>query len=125
MGQIALANCWYSRRHVPESVPRYRDDGVFRSQCRYCRSAIHSHDRKYWRLSNGFDPDEVEGPDYVAVVDQGDGLVIARVPLDADLRANQLKERLKEVRAQYEARQHDQALSLVVHRRANRRAHAH
>jgi hypothetical protein len=125
MGQIALATCWYTRRHLPDLSPRYRQDGAYRGVCRYCRSSIHSHDRKHWRLSDGFDLDELAGStDYIEIVDQGGGTVLGRVPIDAAT-PDQLNDKLAEVRQHYEGEQGQSALSLVVHWKGRKRVHAY
>lgn len=121
MGRVALATCWYTRRHVPASVPRYRTDGAFRSVCRFCESAIHSHDKKNWTLSNGLDLDELAGnSEYIAVVDRADALVIARVPIEPDLSKAALQQKIDEVRLHYAIEPGDPSYSLTIHRRTQR-----
>lgn len=121
MGRVALATCWYTRRHVPVASPRYRAEGAFRSTCRFCESTIHSHDKKHWTLSNGLDLDELAGnSEYIAVVDRGDGLVIARVPIEHDLSKAALKQKIDEVRLHYAIEPGDPSYSVTVHRRVDR-----
>lgn len=121
MGRVALATCWYTRRHVPASVPRTRAEGAFRSVCRFCESPIHSHDKKSWTLSTGLDLDELAGnSEYIAVVDRGDGLVIARVPIERDLSKADLQKKIDEVRLHYAIEPGDPSYSVTVHRRSER-----
>ena len=126
MGRLALGTCWYTRQHVPNFLPRHREDGAYRGECRFCGSRIHSHDKRQWAVTGDLDLDELGGEsEFIAVIDREDGMVIARVPLEAGLPKAALKEKLKELREHYLTEPSEADFAFVVHRREIRRAAAH
>jgi len=98
---------------------------VYRGECRFCGSRIHSHDKRHWVVTGDLDLDELGGDaEFIAVIDLEDGMVIARVPLEADLPKAALKKKLKELREHYLTEPSEADFSFVVHRRERRWAAA-
>ncbi|HKT84840.1 MAG TPA: hypothetical protein VJQ77_02005 [Novosphingobium sp.] len=98
---VAVAQCWYLRRHVPGGRRRREEDGAVHCTCRYCRRPIRSRDGGKWDLAEAFDLDalaEAGRTSHFAVVDVLDGMVIARYPFSGDLAAEVIAARLAEIR---------------------------
>ena len=95
-------------------------------ECRFCGSRIHSHDKRHWAVTGDLDLDELgSDAEFIAVIDREDGMVIARVPLEADLPKAALKKKLKELREHYLTEPSEADFSFVVHQRERRWAAAH
>ena len=79
----ALAQCWFTRAHVPDSRPYKEDDGSHTSRCRHCEREIISWDRSRWFIAGGFNVThlaETVGGRFLFVVDTADEMVVARYP---------------------------------------------
>ena len=82
---LALTQCWYTRKHVPEGRKHKENDGSVTSYCRYCGQNIVSWTKGTWHLADGFNVSrlaETTGPRFLYVLDVADDLVIARYVVD-------------------------------------------
>ncbi|MCB2072143.1 MAG: hypothetical protein H6917_17045 [Novosphingobium sp.] len=99
---LALTQCWYTRKHVPERTKHKEDDGSHTSYCRYCERKIVSWSKDSWSLADGFNVSriaETAGPRYLYLLDVPDDMVVARFTvshLDGEEAIEAYKEELRE-----------------------------
>ena len=82
---LALAQCWFTRKHVPTQSGRRNREGVYHSDCQHCRRSIVSWDRTAWHLAEGFNLLQLtQGAEeaFLFLVDTRDDMVVARFPID-------------------------------------------
>ena len=97
----ALAQCWFTRQHLPDGRPHREDDGSHTSYCRHCEREIVTWDRSRWFLAGGFNVThlaETVGGRFLFVLDTADEMIIARYPvghLPDEAAIEALKEDLK------------------------------
>lgn len=81
----ALAQCWYTRTHVPTGRKHKQADGSFSSTCRHCHKPITSWAKGGWYPADGFNIDrlrESTSGRCIYVVDVIDEMIVARYPID-------------------------------------------
>ena len=99
---LALTQCWYTRKHVPERTKHKEDDGSHTSYCRYCERKIVSWSKDSWSLADGLNVSriaETAGPRYLYLLDVPDDMVVARFTvsdLDGEEAIEAYKEELRE-----------------------------
>lgn len=99
-----LAQCWYSRRHVPEGRRTRLDDGTLMCVCRHCGRKIRSRAQGEWALAQGLDLDALQERSrtgHFCVIDMLDGMVVARYPIVMDADEAWIREKLDEIREEY------------------------
>lgn len=82
---LALTQCWFTRKHLPDRAKHREDDESWTSHCRYCGQKIVSWNKKRWYPAEGFNVSrlaETSGPRFLYVVDIADDFVVARYPVD-------------------------------------------
>jgi len=80
----ALAQCWFTRQHLPDGRPHREEDGSHTSYCRHCEREIVTWDRSRWFLAGGFNVThlaETVGGRFLFVVDVLEEAMIARYPV--------------------------------------------
>lgn len=104
MGMLALTQCWYTRKHVPERKKHREADGSWSSHCRHCERPIVSWEKDRWFLADGFNVTrlaEQAGTRFLYLIDPADDFIVARFPvnqLENEAEIDALKE---ELRAKY------------------------
>lgn len=96
-----LAQCWYTRVHVPEGRKHKEADGSHSAACRYCHKPISSWNKGAWYLADGFNVShlrESTGGRFLYVIDVIDELVVARYPIDHLSRAAEIRAYKDELR---------------------------
>jgi hypothetical protein len=100
----ALAQCWFTRMHMPEGRAHKDEDGSFYSRCRHCERDILSWDRSRWFLADGFNVThlaETVGGRFLFVLDTAEEQVIARYPVANADDKGALDELKAEIRARH------------------------
>jgi len=97
----ALAQCWFTRTHVPEGRAHREADGSHSSRCRHCERDIVTWDKARWFLADGFNVThlaETVGGRFLFVLDSAEEAVIARYPVKdlAEDAVEALKTKLRE-----------------------------
>lgn len=99
---LALTQCWYTRKHVPDG-PRHRaDDGSVTSHCRHCTKKIVSWQKGSWYLADGFNVTRLAESTqrrFLYLLDIADDMIVARYPvghLDSEEAIEEYKQQLRE-----------------------------
>lgn len=112
-----VAQCWYSRRHVPQGRKRREADGSLVCTCRHCGRKIRSHGKGQWDLAQGLDLDALQERSrtgHFCVVDTLDGMVIARYPIIMDADEAWIRAKMDELRKEYGIDASDGELQLRI-----------
>ena len=121
---LALAQCWFTRKHVPLQSGRRNRDGVFRGECRHCRRLIVSWDRSAWHLAEGFNLLQLtQGAEeaFLFLVDTRDDMVVARFPIDHLETEAEIRAFAQQIRVDYQMDSHGNPLELRDSRKGKRR----
>lgn len=84
MATLALTQCWFTRKHVPERKKFREDDGSWSSTCRHCEREIRSWSKGRWFLADGFNVTrlaEETGTRFLYLFDPGEDFVLHRFPV--------------------------------------------
>lgn len=98
----ALAQCWYTRTHVPAGRKHRESDGSLSAECRYCQKAITSWNKGAWYPADGFNVSKLRDATSgrcLYVVDFADEFIVARYPIDHLKTAAQVRDFKLELRA--------------------------
>lgn len=121
---LALAQCWFTRKHVPIQPGRRNRDGVFRGDCRHCRRPIVSWDRAAWHLAEGFNLLQLtQGAEeaFLFLVDTRDDMVVARFPIDHLETEAEVRAFAQQIRIDYQMDRLGNTLDLRDSRKGKRR----
>lgn len=81
---LALTQCWYTRKHVPERKKVREEDGTWSSTCRHCQREIQSWSKDRWFLTDGFNVTQLAeqtGTRFLYLFDPADDFILHRYPV--------------------------------------------
>lgn len=110
-----LAQCWYTRTHVPLGRKHKESDGSFSAECRYCHKSITSWAKSGWYLADGFNISRLRDTTSgrcLFVIDVADEFIVARYPVD-DKSAAEIKEFKLELRTAHGMDEFGSTLRLI------------
>ena len=84
MATLALTQCWYTRKHVPERTRHREEDGSLSSNCRHCQRPIVAWSKDRWFLAEGFNVTQLAektGTRFLYLFDPAADFIVHRYPV--------------------------------------------
>lgn len=118
MSTLALTQCWFTRKHLPNHKPRVRFEGAFYAHCHHCRRPIFSLDGAMWHIDGGFNVDTLgeAANAFLSVDDPVDGITLARIPIDPAANPDDIAALIEQIRKDYGLDERGNTLVLRDHR---------